>query len=197
MSPTTNAVDTETPSESFVYANLIVVFLTLEIAALLAAYRALAGSRLATVYVAAFTALPYFLFLIGEHSSCLNAFEKLQIAFLMTLFNGCDELEMVGDTGKSFLFSHTCELKIQICPFLMLACGCLAEIACGISDRTGRIRSCDLKHSFIEEAEKSLCMGIFLFSCLKEDSCDLFITFLLCHFGKNGITTTCLRFAGE
>ena len=108
-----------------------------------------------------------------------------------------DHTERYGDLREALLIGHLRELRIKVCPLLVLASsGCRQILGCR-TDNTSRISRRDLYHAALEELEETLSVLFLLLRCLHEDTGDLLITLFLGRAREECVTASCLRLTRE
>ena len=96
--------------------------------------RANLGSLLANDNMAAVGALPDDIAVLREDTLVLDVVQQLAIALLMSLLDGSNALELLGNLDESLLTGLTSHAGIHICPFEVLTTSGSLEIGSGILD---------------------------------------------------------------
>ena len=115
----------------------------------------------------------------------------------MLSLNLGDHTERYGDLREALLIGYLRELRIKVCPLLVLASsGCRQILGCRTDNTRGICRR-DLYHAALEELEETLSVLFLLLSCLHEDTGDLLITLFLGRAREECVTASCLRLTRE
>ena len=115
----------------------------------------------------------------------------------MLSLNLSDHTERYSYLREALLIGYLRELRIKVCPLLVLASsGCRQVLSCR-TDNTSRISCCDLYHTALEELEETLSVLFLLLCCLHKDTGDLLITLFLGRAREECVTASCLRLTRE
>lgn len=126
-------------------------------------------SFLADNDVAAVSALPDGITVLGEYLFFLYVAKKLAVTLLVSLLNGCYHAELGCDFLESFFVSFLSHAVVHVSPLIVFASGSCFKIACGVLDV-----------STFEIFEPQFCV-FFLVACgFFKDVCYLFVALFPC-----------------
>ena len=117
--------------------------------------------------VSAVAANPDGITVAAEDESILDVLQQLAIALLVSLLDGSDSAELVGDLCEAFLLSFLSHVGVHVSPLVVLAVsGSLEVLACALEIAAFKI------------LEPQLSVLLLVLSGLLEDSSDLLVAIL-------------------
>ena len=132
----------------------------------------------------AVTALPNLHLRPLEYLGGLDILEESTITLLVTLLDGSYAAELGGKLMEAFLVGSLCESVIHVGPLVVLACCSCGKVLGGITYA-------------LEFLEPELCVLLLIVSCLKEESRNLLVAFLLGLGCEISVLVASLRLTGE
>ena len=144
------------------------------------------GGLLANMQVTAVQELPDLHALALKDLALLNALGELEVALLVGLLDGADQLELGGDLGEALLASDTLELGIHAGPLVVLASSSSLQVVEG----AGHLAA-------VQVLEPELGMLALVARGLGKDLRDLDVAFLLGLAREVGVLVGGLRLAGK